>query len=132
MLNWTPYYTGVFDLGKRAAAPFHIWGGLEARDPLQWHTLGASLGIFREEEAKKDLTEQGEAKNESTPGSLYYLYNRYKLGLSLNYLRDGKFTEIRQAYLSYISPGRFFYLFKDLRVTGMRNISLPLKLQIQY
>ena len=46
----------------------------------------------------------------SVPGGLYYLYNRYKLGLSLSYLRDIEFTEISQAYLSYISPGRFLSL----------------------
>ena len=99
------------NLGKLHLLPRYLWGSLEARDPLQWHILGFSLGVFsRSEPNKEPATEKEEKENESTPGSVYYLYNRYKLGLSLSYLRDAEFTEIGQAYLTYISPGRFLSL----------------------
>ena len=46
LLNWIPYYTGIFDLGKVTASPLYFWGSLEARDPLQWHILGVSPWRF--------------------------------------------------------------------------------------
>ena len=109
-LSWRPYYTGVLDLGKTAPLFRYFLGGIEARDPLEWHTLGFNLGLFSN--TKKE-TNPGKVKKDthtSVPAGLYYLYNRYKLGLSLSYLRDNEFSEIRQSYLSYISPGRFLSL----------------------
>ena len=110
-LNWLPYYTGFLDFGKKAPVPsFFLLGGLEARDPLEWHIAGFNLGIFRDQEPEEKPEKREEENQNSIPARFYYLYNRYTLGLSLSYLRDAKFSEITQAYLSYNSPGRFLSL----------------------
>ncbi len=107
-IHMVPYYTGLFDLGKSVPLTGYILGGLEARDPLGWHTIGANFGILMDNNPEEDLVE-GVPEDESIsfPALGYYSYNRYNLGLALSYIRDSQFIETSEAYFSYNFISRY-------------------------
>ncbi len=106
--EWRPYYTGIIDMGKWGSGINFFLGSLEARDPLLWHIIGASLAVIdSQSEAEPDDPEEDET---AFPWQFYYIYNRYKMGLSFSHISQSNLDTISQAYLTYISPGRYVSL----------------------
>ena len=123
--HMTPYYTGLVDAGKTFGYNMNLLGGVEARDPLNWHIIGASLGILtKSADPAEKLEKEGSIKKEDKqnfPAEAYYVYNRYNLGLALGHVRDfGAFVgasarkpetiETSEAYFKYNSLSRYLAL----------------------
>ncbi len=124
-----PYYTGFLGVGSLYSSSLGIFGGIEARDPLNRHLLGI-----------KSLLDISFEDLRGLPFQTYYVYKRYNLQPGLSYTNSYKTNHTVRGFLRYTHPNTRIlltsislgYFYRQSSRTKNMGISSNLILQKTY